>query len=207
MLTQTNMKGPPQVQQDVMFTSADPLCRRRSFEKLHGWLTLLLTERTSLQKELQYATGSKVSLSFKPCLMNIYFFLFETFIIQGLTFLAKFDTSYCRNPFCSRVLLAHQYISAITSSAGTVISPRCTCLNSWVPRSRVSWYRDTWSSHVLSSSVSSFSQDSTVCPGRPNMTSTDTLPGHSLWASSMVFRAWWELWSLPRILKSSSCKD
>lgn len=125
----------------------------------------------------------------------------------GLTRLAKLDTSYCRKPCWWRVLLAHWYISAVTSSAGTVTSPRCTCLNSWVPRSKVSWYRDTWSSHTFNSSDNSFSQDSTLCLGRPNMTSTDTLPGHSLLASSMVCKACWQLWSLPSIFKSSSCKD
>lgn len=123
------------------------------------------------------------------------------------TFLAKLDTSYCRKPCWPSILLALWYISAVSSSAGTLTSPASTCLKSLVPRSRVSWYRDTWSSHARSSSDNSFSQDPTLCPGRPNMTSTDTLPGHSLLASSTVLRAWRELWSLPRISKSSSCRD
>ncbi|TNN71507.1 hypothetical protein EYF80_018193 [Liparis tanakae] len=102
---------------------------------------------------------------------------------------APLETSYCRRPCWWRVLRAHWYISAVTSSVGTATSPASTCLNSWVPRSNVSWYRDTWSSHTFNSSDNSSSQDATLCLGRPNMTSTDTLPGHSLLASSTVSRA------------------
>lgn len=128
-------------------------------------------------------------------------------ICWGLTCLAKLDTSYCRKPCWWSVVRACWYVSAVTSSACTLASPPWTRLKSCVPRSSVSWYRDTWSSHTFSSSDSSLSQDSTLCSGRPNITSTDTLPGRSLLASSMVCSAWWELWSLPRIFKSSSCRD
>lgn len=139
-------------------------------------------------------------------LLILGFRLYEAFC-DRLTFFAKLDTSYCWKPCCWRVFLAQWYISAVISSVGMVTCPEATCLNNWVPRSRVSWYRDTWSSQTLSNSDNSLPHNSSVCLGRPNMISTDTPPGHNILASSRVCKASRELWSRPKLFRSSSCKD
>lgn len=163
--------------------------------------------KNSQQHDISQQHDSEIFILYFQLINQKSVLLLKNVFCYRLTFLAKFDTSYCTKPCWCRVLRARWYISEVASSTGTLTSPLSTCLKSSVPRSKVSWYSDTWSSHTPSSSDSSFSQDSTLCPGLPNMTSTDTLPGQSLRASSIVCKASRELWSLPRIFKSSSRRD